>query len=193
MLRYFSMKERTLSHIRYNYIKLAIYFTLAVLIFIFRDHLIEHLKYFIGGLMIMYALEEVLFELLFHRHHFFHQSKVYLGFIELLLGLILVIVNVSYEGTCIIWATWSLLRETHEVEEILAELNNLPAKILSGVESLVIIVFSVMLIIEPTEHHAMIHLYLLLVELIVAPLTPLLDETMTQSKKKRNQQNESKD
>jgi len=176
------MKQRSISHIRYNYIKLAIYFILAVLIIVFREPLIEHLKYFIGGLMIMYAFEEVLFELIFARKHFFHQNKVYLGFIELLLGLILVIVDISYEGICIIWATWSLLRETHEVEEILAELNNLPAKILSGVESLVIIVFSVMLIIEPTEHHAMIHLYLLLVELIVAPLTPLIDETITRAK-----------
>ena len=170
------MKQRTVYHIRYNYIKLAIYFTLAVLIFVFKEPLIEHLRFFIGGLMIMYALEEVLFE---------HQNKVYLGFIELLLGLILVIVNISYEGTCIIWATWSLLRETHEVEEILAELNNFPAKILSGVESLVVIVFSVMLIIEPTEHHAMIHLYLLLVELIVAPLTPLVDETISKIKAKQ--------
>lgn len=178
------MKQRTVYHIRYNYIKLAIYFTLAVLILVFKDPLIEHLKYFIGGLMIMYALEEVLFELIFSRHHFFHQNKVYLGFIELLLGLLLVIVNISYEGTCIIWATWSLLRETHEVEEILSELQTLPAKILSGVESLVIIVFSVMLIIEPTEHHAMIHLYLLLVELIVAPLTPLVDETIIKAKLK---------
>ncbi len=179
------MKQRTVYHIRYNYVKLAIYFTLAVLIFIFKEPLIEHLRFFIGGLMVMYALEEVLFELIFSRKHFFHQNKVYLGFIELLLGLILVIVNISYEGTCIIWATWSLLRETHEVEEILAELNNLPAKILSGVESLVVIVFSVMLIIEPTEHHAMIHLYLLLVELIVAPLTPLVDETISKIKAKQ--------
>lgn len=179
------MKQRTIFHIRYNYVKLAIYFTLAVLIFVFKEPLIEHLRYFIGGLMIMYGLEVVLYELIFSRQHFFHQNKVYLGFIELLLGLILVIVNVSYEGTCIIWATWSLLRETHEVEEILAELQNLPAKILSGSESLVIIVFSVLLIIQPTEHHAMIHLYLLLVELIVAPLTPLVDESITRSKLKR--------
>ena len=41
-----------------------------------------------------------------------------------------------------------------------------------------------MLIIEPTEHHAMIHLYLLLVELIVAPLTPLVDETIVKGKLK---------
>ena len=184
------MKQRTIYHIRYNYIKLAIYFTLAVLMLVFKEPLIEHLKYFIGGLMIVYAFEEMLFETIFSRKHFFHQSKVYLGFIELLLGLILVIVDVSYESTCIIWATWSLLRETHEVEEILAELNTLPAKLLSGIESLVVIVFSVMLIIEPTEHHAMIHLYLLFVELIVAPLTPLVDETIIKIKNKKVKQNE---
>ena len=47
-----------------------------------------------------------------------------------------------------------------------------------------------MLIIEPTEHHAMIHLYLLFVELIVAPLTPLVDETIIKIKNKKVKQNE---
>ena len=170
------------SSIKYNIVKLVVYVILMALIFIFRGVVVEHLKYFIGGLMILYAIEEVLFIILHHIHHFWKESKVYLGFIELLFGIVLLCVNVSYENVCIIWATWSILRESHEIQEIFNELHHIAPKIISGVESIVIIVFSVLLLIEPGEHHAMIHLYLLLVELLIAPLTPLLDELLTKKK-----------
>ena len=176
----FFMDEK--SCIKYNLIKLGVYIVLAVLVFIFRETLVENLKYFIGGLMILYAVEEVLFIILHHIHHILHEEKVYLGFIELLLGIVLLCVPVSYESVCIIWATWSILRESYEVKEIFCELHNIVPKIISGIESIVIIVFSILLIIEPGEHHAMIHLYLLLAELVVTPLTPLLDELLTKKK-----------
>ena len=171
------------NSIKYNLIKLGVYVVLAVLIFIFREQLVEHLKYFIGGLMILYAVEEILFIIIHHVHHILHEDKVYLGFIELLLGIVLMCVNLSYESVCIIWATWSILRESYEIKEIACELKHIVPKIVSGVESLVIIIFSILLIIEPGEHHAMIHLYLLLAELVIAPLTPLLDELLMKKKK----------
>lgn len=172
------------NSIKYNLIKLGLYVVLAVLIFIFREQLVEHLKFFIGGLMILYAVEEILFIIIHHIHHILHEDKVYLGFIELILGIVLMCVNVSYESVCIIWATWSILRESYEIKEIACELKHIVPKIISGVESLVIIIFSILLIIEPGEHHAMIHLYLLLAELVIAPLTPLLDELLMKKKKK---------
>ncbi len=172
------------NSIKYNLIKLGLYVVLAVLIFIFKEQLIEHLKFFIGGLMFLYAVEEILFIIIHHIHHILHEDKVYLGFIELILGIVLMCVNVSYESVCIIWATWSILRESYEIKEIACELKHVVPKIISGIESLVIIVFSILLIIEPGEHHAMIHLYLLLAELVIAPLTPLLDELLMKKKKK---------
>lgn len=173
------------SCIKYNLIKLGVYIVLAVLVFIFRETLVEYLKYFIGGLMVLYALEEILFIILHHIHHILHQDKVYLGFIELVLGIVLLCVNVSYESVCIIWATWSILRESYEIKEVFCEIHHIAPKIVSGVESIVVIVFSIMLIIEPGEHHALIHLYLLLAELVIAPLTPLLDELLMRKKEKK--------
>ena len=172
-------------HIKYYSIKLAIYAVLAVLVFIFREPLVENLKYFIGGLMLLYGLEEILFEILYSRNHILHQGKLYLGFIELLLGVVMLSVSMSYESVCIIWATWSILREAYEIKEIFSEIKCLVPKIISGTESLVVIVFSVLLIMEPGEHHAMIHLYLLLAELIISPLTPLLDELIAKKKDKK--------
>ncbi|MBO7573467.1 MAG: hypothetical protein J6T25_01560 [Bacilli bacterium] len=176
------MKEK--SCFKYNLIKLVVYAILAVLIFVFRDNLVAHngLKYFIGGLMLLYAMEEILFIVLHHVHHLFHEDKVYLGFIELILGIVLLTVNFSYESVCVIWATWSILRESYEIKEIACELKNIVPKIISGVESIVVIVFSILLLIEPGHHHALIHLYLLLAELVITPLTPLLDELLEKKK-----------
>lgn len=174
------MEEK--SRIKYYSIKLIVYAILAILIFVFRKEMVENLKYFIGGLMLLYGLEEILFEIIYSRKHILHQSKLYLGFIELLLGAVVLSVPMAYASVCIIWATWSILRESYEIKEVFCELKRLVPKILSATESIVIIVFSILLIIEPGEHHAMIHLFLLLVELIVSPLTPLLDELLSKKK-----------
>lgn len=174
------MKEK--SAIKYNLIKLAVYIVLAVLIFVFRENILPKLQYFIGGLMILYALEEALFILIHHVSNILHQDKVYLAFIELLLGIVLMSIHISVEGVCYIWATWSILREAYEIKEIACELKHPIPKIISGVESIVVIVFSVILIVHPSEEHALTHLYFLMVELVVSPLTPLLDELLAKKK-----------
>ena len=177
------------SHVKYYSIKLAISTTLAILLLIFLGPIIEYIQFFIGGLMLLYGLEEILFEALFSRKQILHQSKLYLGFIEVLLGIVVIAVSMPDEYEiiymCIIWATWSILREAYEIKEIFCELKSLLPKIISGTESAVIIVFSILLIVDPGEHHALIHLYLLAVELIVAPLTPLLDELLVALKEKQ--------
>ena len=175
------------NHINYFSIKLGVFAILAILVFVFREPLVENLKYFIGGLMLLYGLEEILFEILYSRHHILHQGKLYLGFIELLLGVVMLSAPMSYESVCIIWATWSILREAYEIKEVFSEIKCLVPKIISAIESVVVIVFSILLIMEPGEHHAMIHLYLLLAELIVSPLTPLLDEVLASRKTKPEQ------
>lgn len=167
-------------HLRYHFFKLIVCVVLSVIVFVFREQLVhlDHLKFFIGALMVAYGLDEIAFEAYCHKLHFIHEHKTYLGIIELVLGVTTLILNLDYEAVCIIWATWSILRESYEIKEIACELKNIAPKIISGVESIVVIIFSILLIIEPGEHHAMIHLYLLLAELVIAPLTPLLDELL---------------
>ena len=184
------MEEKEQSHIKYYFIKLIVYVALAICVFIFREHLVEHLKYFIGGLMLLYGLEEILFEIVFRDKHFWHKDKIYLGFIEILLGLVLLIFPLIIEEVCTIWATWSIVREAFEIKEIVTEIKSIVLSIVSGIESVAVIVLSVMLILEPGEHHAMIHLYLLLVELVLTPLIPLLDEILLERKHKRLEQKE---
>ena len=180
------------SHIKYLFVKLGVFVALAICVFIFRETLIEHIKFFIGGLMLLYGIEEILFEVLFHGKNFWKCEKTYLGFVELILGTTLFFYPLEAEPTevikmtCVIWASWSIIREAFEIRELVVEIKSVTLTIISGIESIAVIVLSVMLILEPGEHHAMIHLYLLLAELILTPLVPLLDEIIEERKLKRD-------
>lgn len=183
------MELKRPSPIIYNFIKLGVCLILGVFIIIFRMQIVESaLRYFIGGLMLLYGIEEILFEALFAGKAFLHKSKNYLGFVEILLGILMICAPFDLEVVCVIWATWSILREAFEVKEIVTELKCITPRVLSGIESITVIVFSVLLILEPGEHHALIHLYLLCVELLFFPLTPLLDELILKYKKKEKAQ-----
>lgn len=182
------------SHIKYLIVKLAIFVVLAVLVFIFREQLVEHLKYFIGGLILLYGVEEILFEVIFHGKNFWKCEKTYLGLVELILGITLFFFPLEATAeevvkmTCVIWAAWSIIREAFEIRELIVEIKSVVLTIISGIESVAAIVLSVMLLLEPGEHHAMIHLYLLLAELVLTPLVPLLDEVIEERKNKRAEQ-----
>ena len=109
--------EKEQSHIKYYLVKLIIYVALAVCVFIFREKLVEHLKYFIGGLMLLYGLEEILFEIVFRDKHFWHKDKIYLGIIEITFGITLLVINLpyeaDYEAVCVVWATWSIVLDSY--------------------------------------------------------------------------------
>ena len=161
----------------YLLIKFIVFVAIGFVILFLREQIIEnYLRFLVGGLMLLYGIDEIVFEAIFAKKQILHRSKTYLGFVEILLGITLLSVNVLFEAVCVVWAAWSIIRESYEVKEIIVELKYLAPKIISGLESLAVIVLSVMLIIEPGEHHAMIHLYLLLLELPLNPFIPLLDE-----------------
>ena len=176
------MHER--SRKKYLFIKLAVYVALSALTFIFRYELIERLKFFIGTLMIVYGAEEFLFEILFYGKDFWKREKIFLGFVELVFGVFLVCTRVDNESTCIIWASWAIIRESYEIREMFTTVKSSVLSVVSGIESVLVIVLSFILILEAGERHALIHTYLLLVELLLTPLIPLLDEFFTQGKTK---------
>ena len=185
------MEEK--SHVKYFAIKLAVYIAIAVCIFIFREHIVNEevdkmiLNYFIGGLMTLYGVEEILFEIVFKDKHFWHKDKIYLGIIEITFGIVILCAPVDYETTCVVWATWSIVRESFEIKELVTEIKSWTLTIISGIESIAVIVLSVMLILEPHEHHALTHIYLLLFELVLTPLIPMLDEIILERKHKKQE------
>ena len=166
------------SHIRYSAIKLSVFVTMAIFIFIFRESFVAHLNYFIGTLMIIYGLEEVIYEVYYFGKDFWKQERIFLGFLEILFGTVLLLSQLPIEYVCIIWASWSIIKQAFEIRELVVVVKSWTLTIISGFESIAIIILSVMLILEPGEHHAMMHLFLLLVELFLTPGVPLLDEIL---------------
>lgn len=168
----------------YKIIRTGVFLALAAVALIFLHTFVENLHYFIGSLMVFYGVEEIIFTVFHERKHFSIKS-LYWNVVEILIGLTLIIF-VSHEESpypvvCVAWATWSILRETRELVEITEEFKKKPTvlskvvAIVSVLESLIVIGFSITMIIEPGEHHAMIHMYLLAVELATKVIFPLFD------------------
>lgn len=176
------------TFIGYHIIKLAIFAVLAILVLIFKEKLVEHLRPFIGSLIILYGVECLLFEIIFHRKSLLEENKSYLGLIEIIFGIVLITAPASFDHVCIVWAAWSIIRESYEIKEIVCDFKTITPRILSGVESVVVIILSVLLIHNPTEHHALVHMILLVVELILSPLTVLIDELILSYKEKKNKE-----
>lgn len=172
----------------YGAIRTAIYWVLAALVIVFISTLaeIEVLRYFIGGLMIFYGVEEIIFAVFKSKKHYSIHS-LYWNIIEIVIGLTLIVfvetgdIEVTYAVVCVSWAIWSILRETHELIEATEELKHskpIICKVVAIVgllESLTVIALSLTMIIEPGEHHAKIHLYLLAVELFTKVLFPIIN------------------
>lgn len=181
----------------YNAIRTALYWILTILVLVFVSTIaeIEVLRYFIGGLMIFYGIEEILLNVFKNKKHYSGHT-LYWNIIEMAIGLTLVIfveseeVSVAYAVVCVCWAVWSILRETRELFEVSEELkhNKLTVcrivAIVNLVESLTVIALSLTMIIEPGEHHAKIHLYLLAVELFTKVLFPIINNLAERAAKK---------
>ena len=174
------MEEK--SPVKYLIIKQIVYLVFFVLVLIFRNELVTYLKYFISTLMLVYGIEEIIYEIVFSGKKTFYRIKTYFGLVEILIGTVLSFPSSGIESVCILWATWSIIRESFEVYEIVTELKHPLPIALSSIESFAAVVLSVILILNPTEHHALTHIYLLLVELIFTPLVPLLDHTLRKRK-----------
>ena len=142
--------------------------------------MISNIKYFVGAIMVFDGLHELAQEVLFYRRKFWAADKFALGLIDILFGVILIsIPTLEYAVICAIWASWSIVKESYDIKETITGIRCITAKIISAVESLVILSYSVTLIMEPGENHAMVHLYLFIFEVIFSPVIVIIDEYVT--------------
>lgn len=167
-------------------VKSILFFVFAIVLFFIHNHFVTYLGTYIPIVMIVYGLFEILVAVL-HEKKFYDHHLFYFGCIELLLGIVLLLFIDDYNDTCVIWALWSILRESLEIEEIVERFKEGIPALISVVESIVIIVFSVLMMIEPGEHHAHAHTYLLSAELFVTALIPLSDPYLKKKIKRRKE------
>lgn len=155
--------------------KLVCFVAGSVLLFVFKDFFVDNLRWFIGGLMVLYGALGV-FDLILEKVKPIYDGNGFLFyFIEILMGSTILIFVEEFSTVCIIWAVWSIFRESVELKEILDEELHTALAVLSAIESVAVIVLSIMLIAEPGTHHALIHTYLLCVELVLVSSIPIFN------------------
>ena len=162
----------------YKIIKFIFYILLGVLILIFNAALLEYVPFLVGSIMILYGVEDTILKL-FLKEFREDITKSVDNFLIIMLGIIMFFLNKPehFVPACIIWATWSILREEWEIKEkAIEQSNSLVIAIINVIESIVLIVFSILLIFSPTEHHAHVHIILLGIELMLEVIFPVLDE-----------------
>lgn len=171
----------------YRYIKLVIYLAFAVLIVLLKDTLLENLHYLIASLMIAYGVEGTLTIGLTKKMKCFEDIKFSLALGEVALGLTLMFSIREFAYVCILWAVWTMVRETIEIQEFIAHRHFNVFGFIDLAESIVSIVFCILLLIDPSYHHAHTHMYLLIVEVLVMSLSPVLSDLYDNFKKKKNE------
>ena len=177
----------------YNYIKLAIFAVFSVLIIVYANNLLHSLQYFIGSLMVAFGLENVIVPAVLHKKKAIKEIKFLYGFLEVALGIMILAVISNFVVICVMWSTWSIMREIFEIHEIFTGKIKGSIAVVSFIESVIVFVFSFMLIITPTEHHASSHIYLLIAELLITGFSPVFDEMVVvpiseRIKKRHNKQ-----
>lgn len=175
-----------------NYVKTILFGIIGVLILIFSKKILgetgENLFILVGSAMILFALglgAEILIEK--------ENKNLFLivrAFILLILGLFVLIplkfISDSLKTICYVWAIWSLLRETIQTYiNIKENFKVVPVtSILCIIESIILAVFSILLLIEPGLHHAYSHILLLGVEFVLEGAFPNIANSEKQLRNK---------
>ncbi len=168
-----------------RYSKLVIFIAFAVLVGVFNQTLLENLRYLVPSLLMAYGLDSIISAIINEKKNFYKNLWFSYGIGEIIVGVTMISIEPTFEVVCVVWGVWSIFREVIEIHEILSgEVKGVPA-LISGIESIVAITFSVLLIVTPVKHHAHTHIYLLIVELIVTGLIPVIDDIILIRKKHR--------
>lgn len=177
---------------KWQILKAVLYSALAVFIFVLNDLIMPYVGILVGGVVCLYAVEELAVyaakkSLFSDAYHLFD------GIAQLLIGVILFIVSSDIIKVCLVWGVWSILRESKEMAEAINRLSRRKSEIINIIESIVIIALSFLMILEPIEEHAHLHLILLGVELIVVVLfycVEVFENKFLQRRSKENDDSE---
>lgn len=172
--------------------KTAIYPIVGILIIVFSKFAMQHVVALVGITMSVYAIETVIVSV-YKKAVLKENNELFEGLILALLAAVLLLTDGNdLEKVCVIWAIWSILRETEEIKECL--FHNfykrviLPARIVNYahcLESATVIVLSVLMLLSPSEKTAHAHVILLGLELIFEiafPIAVLIAEKTEKNK-----------
>ena len=149
--------------------KAIMYIVSAVLIFVFNKSITPYAGILVGSVVCVYAFEELIVSAI-NKKLFSDTFHLFDGIAQILIGVILFLVSSDIIKVCLVWGVWSILRESKELAEAVKSIITKRFGVLNVAESVIVIVLSFVMILEPTEHHANLHVILLGVELITVVL-----------------------
>ena len=146
-------------------IKTVVYLVAAALLFIFHEGAMEIVPYLVGSVIFVYATETLAVAISTKKILTGHVT-LFEFLIQILIGVILFLVAGDTVKVCVTWGIWSILRESKEITEAVNHLLRKKPGLLNAIESIIIIVMSFFMVLEPTEHHIHTHIFLLGAEFI---------------------------
>jgi len=164
-------------------IKSILLFVIGVLIIFLTPQFVEHLRFCVSAIMMIYGVLEIVHAIL-NDKHFYEYYSFYYGAVETFLGLATIIFVKDFVVVCVIWAVWSILRETFEIMAVASGEEKGVLAVLSMIETAVVFTLSVEMLANPGEHSALTHTYLLIVELFLTSGT-ILFETFFEKRKEK--------
>ena len=143
-------------------IKPIIYIITGLVIIIFHEFMLDYLAYVVGTVMIITNIEAIIVDLIEKdREHFGYKIGI------VILGILMVSGATSdFTSICVIWATISVINGGRNFSKSLSEIKKDKFEIVILILSLITVVLSIFLIINPLEH-VTTHLILLGVEIIL--------------------------
>lgn len=161
---------------------------IGTIILIFNSFFLEHLNILVGSAMIILSVESLTFSFFIEKETR-QITRLMHNILCLVLGIIVLLMyhEESFVNVCVIWGVWSVIREEWELsEEVFKKGANKILAALSLIESAVVIVFSIMMIINATEHHAHTHIYLLAIEFYMLAVVAVGESIFGIIEKKKN-------
>ena len=163
--------------------KTVLYILAGILIFVFyKSVMASGLAFLVGGVVLAYALEEMIFRIVRRQY-----AELAESLIQFVLAVLLFLSYNDLQKICVIWGVWAIIREGREMIEALVNIRKNILAFVDMIESIVVIVLSAMMILNPTHHHATVHLILLGIELILEVTFPLLEEFVQSKKTKKSE------
>lgn len=171
-------------------VKMCILITAGILLFVFSKKLVYEqegvlLNGIVGAVIAFYGIEGILLPILTKQ---VKKERIMLmsGIINLFVAFIMIFFLENHPDelhvTCILWSLWSIMRESEEIfEKCFDHWKNHPVtSFINLAESVIVIVFSILLIIardkEQLLEHTFAHVVLLGVELIIEVIWEYLGE-----------------
>jgi len=164
----------------YKLFKLILFVAMGVLVLVFNKGIMSNdgalINGIVGCVIAIYGLEDIILPIV-RKEWKERRVELLNGGINILIAVVMIFLLEGHPHelriVCVIWSIWSIMREGEEiVEKGFEGIKEHPiTSVINFAESIVVIVFSIMLICakdaHELEHHAHAHVILLGIELII--------------------------